>query len=239
MAPSPTKMNLGLTNPRWRTYVDFLKERVDRQLNRMKSHFDEFTEKMNETSQRSTSLEQDVRQSRLAMEADVTSDTKTRNRMEDVAVERVISGDSSSAEVDPDPMLLTSFGDDSNRPPALPCSRHDALVDNDAAAPKPCLSSAEMRTRTAAGSLLPAGTASTATRTIFHQPPLWLCLTKEIKSRTSNQYATNYSSFWTLKVLETISRQTPVFDPGGSTGRLRACPLLGASRALLCGELFR
>ena len=29
-----------------------------------------------------------------------------------------------------------------------------------------------------------------------------------------------------------------MFDPGGSTGRLRACPFLGTWRALLCGELF-
>ena len=29
-----------------------------------------------------------------------------------------------------------------------------------------------------------------------------------------------------------------MFDPGGSTGRLRACPFLGTWRALLCGETF-
>ena len=29
-----------------------------------------------------------------------------------------------------------------------------------------------------------------------------------------------------------------MFDPGGSTGRLHACPFLGTWRALLCGELF-
>ena len=28
-----------------------------------------------------------------------------------------------------------------------------------------------------------------------------------------------------------------MFDPGGFTGRLRACPFLGTSRALLCGEV--
>ena len=27
-----------------------------------------------------------------------------------------------------------------------------------------------------------------------------------------------------------------MFDPGGFTGRLRACPFLGRKRALLCGE---
>ena len=29
-----------------------------------------------------------------------------------------------------------------------------------------------------------------------------------------------------------------MFDPGGSTGRLRACPFLGTWHALLCGELL-
>ena len=104
------------------------------------------------------------------MEADVKSDTETRKRMEDFAAERVISGDNSSAQVDTDPMCLTSFGDDSTRTPAQPCKKNDALVDNGAAAPKPCLSPTEMRTRTTAGNLLSAGTASTAMRTIFPRP---------------------------------------------------------------------
>ena len=30
-----------------------------------------------------------------------------------------------------------------------------------------------------------------------------------------------------------------MFDPGGSKGRLRACPFLGTWRALLCGEVMR
>ena len=29
-----------------------------------------------------------------------------------------------------------------------------------------------------------------------------------------------------------------MFDPGGSTDRLRACPFLGTWRALLCGEVL-
>ena len=29
-----------------------------------------------------------------------------------------------------------------------------------------------------------------------------------------------------------------MFDPGGSTGRLRACPFLGGWRAMLCGDVF-
>ena len=53
----------------------------------MKSHFDEFTEKMKETRQRSASLEQDARQPRLAMKANVTLDTKTRDSMGNVAAD--------------------------------------------------------------------------------------------------------------------------------------------------------
>ena len=33
--------------------------------------------------------------------------------------------------------------------------------------------------------------------------------------------------------------QNRTFDPGGSQGRLRACPILGTWRALLCGEVVR
>ena len=117
-----------------------------------------------------TSPEQEARQPRLAMEAGVPSDTKTRNRMENVAAERVVSGDNSSAKVDTDPMYLTSFGDDSTEPPALPCSRDDSLVDKGVVASKPCLSLIKMRMLTAAGDLLPASTASTAMKTIFPRP---------------------------------------------------------------------
>ena len=37
--------------------------------------------------------------------------------------------------------------------------------------------------------------------------------------------------------VQTKSRQTLIFDPGGSTGRLRAFPFLGTWRTLLCGEI--
>ena len=104
------------------------------------------------------------------MEADVPTDTKICKRVENVAAERVISWDSSSAQVDTDPMCLHSFVDGSTGPPALPCTRGDALLDNGAAVPKPCLSPAGIRTRTAAGGLFSAGTASTAMGTIFPRP---------------------------------------------------------------------
>ena len=116
------------------------------------------------------------------MEADVKPDPKTRKRTEDAAADRAISGDNSSAQVDP--MCMTSFGDNSTEPLTLP-RRDDALVDKSAAAPKLCRSPVEVGTLTAAGGLLPAGTASSATRTNFHQPPLWCCPTEEINLRTS------------------------------------------------------
>ena len=172
------------------------------------------------------------------METDVRTDTKTRKRMKDVAAERVTSGDNSSAQVNPDPMCLTSFGGDSTESPALPCSRDDAVVDNGAAAPKSCLSPVEMRTLTAARDLVLAGKVCTATRIIFYQPPLWFCQTEEINSRTTIQYAMDDSSFWKMKVSEEKLSQTLAFDPGGSTGRLPPCPFLGTWRALLCGDVF-
>ena len=167
------------------------------------------------------------------MEADVQLDTETDKRIEGAAAERVIRGDKASAEANPDPICLTSFGVDSTGPPALSCSRYGALVNKGAAAPKPCLSPVKVRTRTATGGLLPAGIASTATMVIFHQSPLWLCLTEEIKSRTSNQYATDYSSCWNIEVLEIKTKEILTFYPSGYSG----C-LLGACRALLCEKVF-
>ena len=48
--------------------------------------------------QRLTGLEDDARQPRLATEADVTSDKKTRKRTEDAAADRTKHGDSCSAK---------------------------------------------------------------------------------------------------------------------------------------------
>ena len=166
-------------------------ERHDRQLaESMKSHFDEHMEKIRETRQRLAGFEHNARQPRLAMEADVKPDTKTRKRPEHAAADRVMIGDSSSAQVDSDPMCLTSFVDDSTEPPVLPCCRDDAMVVKDPVVLKPCLSPVEMRTLTATNDLLLIGTSSTATRIIFHQLPLWFCPTKEMNSRTSIQYST-------------------------------------------------
>ena len=105
------------------------------------------------------------------MEANVKPNTKTRKRIEDAAADQVKHGDSCSAnQVDPKSMCLTSFGDNYTELLALPCSMDGVLADKSAAAPKSCLSPVEMRTLTASGGLLPAGTASTAMRTIFLRP---------------------------------------------------------------------
>ena len=142
----------------------------------MKSHLDkmdELVDEMRATKQRLDGLEQDARQSHLTMEADVPSGTKTCERTEGAAAAaQAKHGDSCSVNrVDPDPMCLTSFVDDSTKPPALPCLRDDALVGNGTAASKSCISPLEIRAPIALGGLLP-GTTFTETRTTFDQPSL-------------------------------------------------------------------
>ena len=104
----------------------------------MKSHLDEIdklADEMKATKQRLAGLKQDVRQPRLAMEADVPS-TRERTEVTAAAVQAK-HGDSCSANrVDLDPMCMTSFGDDSIGPPPFPCSRDGALVSNGGATPK-------------------------------------------------------------------------------------------------------
>ena len=209
---------------------------------------DNISEYWRSTDQRLTRLEHDARQPRLAMGADGPANTKTRERTEGAATAvQAMHGDGcSSNRVDPDPMCSTSFGDDCTGPPAPPCPGENALVDNSAAAPKSCLPPLEMRTTTAAGGLLPTGETSTATKTTFGQPTLRLCLTEETNLRTSTQLVSYNSSLWKnnllaalscRRVIETKYEQNRMFNPGGSKGRLRACPFLGAWRALLCGEV--
>ena len=115
---------------------------------------------MRATDQREASQEQDARQSRLAMEADGTANSKTRERTEGAAtVVQAMHGDSCTAQkVQDGPKTSTSFGVKAE-PPDLP-RREDVLVENGAAAPKSWLPSLEMRSPTAASGLLPIGKAS-------------------------------------------------------------------------------
>ena len=127
------------------------------------------------------------------MEADGPSDTKSRRHTEGAAkaVQAMYGNSFSANRVNPDPMCLISFGVKAELS-APPC-RGEVLVENGAAVPKSCLSPLEMRSPTAAGGLFPAGMVSTATRYIFHQLPLWFCMTEETFSRTSNLYLSYFS----------------------------------------------
>ena len=163
-------------------------------------------------------------------------------------------GDSFSARrVDPGPKTKSISFDMKVEPAALPC-RDNVVVEDCTVAPKSCLPSLEMRSPTAAGGLLPSGKTSTATKTTFHKSPLLLYATEEGNSKTRNLWTStppawyDDSSFRRSKlfsapscqrVIETISRQNRTFDPGGSQGRLRACPFMGTWHALICGEVMR
>ena len=140
-------------------------------------------------------------------------------------------------------------------PPHLPC-RDDVLVEGGDAAPRSCLLSLEMRSPTAAGGLVPADEASTATETTSNEPLLRFYTTEEMNPEDDSKEKKSWtsipsapylrSSFYRLlvapycyRVVETKSRQNRTFDPGGSRGHLRACPFLGSWRALVCGEGIR
>ena len=75
---------------------------------------------------------------------------------------------------------------------------------------------------TASGGLSLADAASTAMRTMFSRSFVSWSLgeIKKSTSRTNNQLA----PLCRWRVIQTKSRKKGVFDPGGSTSRLRACP---------------
>ena len=82
-----------------------------------------------------SSLEQDVRQPRLAMKEEVTADRKTRECTEGAAATiQAKHGDNCSAKrVQAGPTSSTRIGKKAE-PPAFP-RRNDVLVDNDVVAP--------------------------------------------------------------------------------------------------------
>ena len=203
-------------------------------------------------NQRVARFEQDARQPRLAMEADEPADMKTRERTEGaVKAVRAKHGDSCTAQrVQDGPKTPISFGVKAE-PPALPC--RDVVFKNGAVAPKSWLSPLEMRTTSAAGGLLSTGKTSTATKTTYNQPPLWLYSTGKTNSKKTNlrtpiPFVSYDRSFRRNKllaapfcrgVIETKYGQSRMFDPAGSQGHPRACPFLETWRALLCGEVMR
>ena len=132
-------------------------------------------------------------------------------------------------------------------PPALPY-RDDVVVESGLAAPKSYLPFKEIRSLSAAGGLLPTGEASSATRTTLNKPPLWYYSTEETDSKTSWRtrtriryvsYDSNFlpAAYSFRMVVETKSGENRMFDPGGSQGRLRACPFLGSWR--MCSVMVR
>ena len=116
---------------------------IESRFDQQDEKFEELTEKMRATKQRSASLEQDARQPRLAKEADVMADKKTRKRMEDAtaAVQAKHEDRYSTKRVHAGPTSSTSFGMKAELP-ALP-RWDDVLVDKGAVASKLCLSPAE------------------------------------------------------------------------------------------------
>ena len=153
--PVPQQQKFGSGQPTLENFCRIMSEEIDKIFDKHIGIIRELYEDMSVIDQRVASLEQDTRHPRLTMEADGQADTKTRERTEGAATAvQATHDDSCSANrVDSKPMCSTSFGDDSTRPPVLPCSREDALVNNGAAAPKSRLSRLEMRTTTAAGAV--------------------------------------------------------------------------------------
>ena len=212
-------------------------------INLMMSHFKEQTELL---EKHLTRLEHGARQPRLAMEADGQANTKTRERTEGAATAvQAMRGDGFSARrVESGPKTnSTSFGVKAE-PPALPC-RDDVVVESSVAASESCLLSLEMRSSTAAGGLVLTGEASTASGTTSNEPLLRIYKTEEMNPEGDSKMEDSWtltpsasydsSSFWRLsatpycrRVVDTKSKQNRTFDPGGSRGHLRACPLLGS-----------
>ena len=146
---------------------------------------------------------------------------------------------SSARRVDDGPTSLTNFGKIAKPPLAPEKCIGGALVNEGHEAPKRYLPPVEARMlSSAAGGLLSSGTASTAMRTVFPRPFLSWSLGRETKRRAGR---TNFDQlappYWT-RVIQTKSRQTLLFDPGGCTGHLRACPFIGGWRAFFFGEAF-
>ena len=224
-------------------------KKMDSYIDQMNRKLKEITDDKRSMNQHETSLEQDARQPRLAMDGNGRANTKTRERTEGAAIaEPAMRGDNFSARrVEPAPKTNSTSVGMMTEPPALPC-RDDILVENGDTSPKSCLPFLEMRSPSAAGGLLPTGEAFTATRTTFNKPLLRFHSTEETDSKTNWRTRILYVPYDINFLLATHSfrmdietklEENRMFDPGGSQGRLRACPFLGSWRVLLCDEVIR
>ena len=180
-----------------------IKERFDRSDKQYNDH----TDNMRVITQRLAGLEHEARQPRLAPEVDVEPDTKTRKRTEGASVEDPVkNGDSFSAKVEDDPTSLTSFGMTAEPPGPEKCIG-DVLANKGAEASEPYLPSMEVRMlSSAAGRLLPAGTASTATRAVFPRPLFSWSLSEKIKEGTGRTSFNQLAPPSWRKVIQTKSR---------------------------------
>ena len=222
-----------------------LRELIDSRFDQQEKKLDEIMKMTRGKSQREASLEHDVRQPRLAMEADGPAVTKTHERTEGAATAlQAMHGDSCTAQdIQDGPKTSTSFGVKAE-PPDLSC-REDVLVENGAASPKSCLPSSDMRSPTAAGGLLPTREASTATRTTFNQSRFRFYSIEETDSKTNSRtrilYVSHHSSFLPAAIPAGWSSRQNQEKIGCSIltvqGRLPAYPFLGSCRALLYGEV--
>ena len=155
-------------------------EEMDNHFDRMKSRFDQqdkwFEESKeeikNKINQCLAGLQLQAQQPRLVAKEGVKQGMKTPERKENAAAGAEKFGDViSSVRADDDAMSWTSFGKTAKRL-ALTKYSDDFLVAEGVEAPKPGLSSVEIRTSTHTGGLLHVGSAPITLRTIFPPQPL-------------------------------------------------------------------
>ena len=79
MVPSPSMNSLGMTNPRWQMFIDFLKESFDRRLEIVKSCFDQQENKLAKMAEEMRVMDQ------RASSLDGQAGTKTCKRTEGAA----------------------------------------------------------------------------------------------------------------------------------------------------------
>ena len=155
---------------------------------------------------------------------------------------RETMGDISSDRVH-HPMGLATFNDQEYiKPPALPC--RDALVNQRAEAPKPCLSPAGMRKSTPAGGLLHAGSAFTNKAQGANFPSQLLpwsfqeTIEGENIRKTTRQTFAKYNRSSHPKVIGTKSSQKSGFRPRWIVRLFVRLPILEGRRMLYRGGLY-
>ena len=136
-------------------------------------------------------LQHQAQQPRLAIEADVKTDMKTRKRAEGAAESKLRHGDTFSPLVDDGPTNLTSFGKIAKPLSASKRYIGDALVNEGAEAPKPYLRPEEVRMLSSATSdMMLAGTASMSMRAIVPHHLFLRTLVKRQKIEPAEQKST-------------------------------------------------